>query len=691
MSGHELRSKAFNRAANNLVNKLNATFLKNYPHHVMPGYNMNKLSVTKQWNEETALEFYQEFPYSCELPKPLLPPARLPRTVLSEEDPILQLLAVKSHLKDDLKRIMNYYEKHKQEFDKIKKRIKWNRGHNGYSAQIPRYIADIAELIDMDPDPSFEGTYNWYYTGGSLSHVCLNGWDVLIFPFMGELVAAHIASMGDFIWKPIMKNSAKCELKNGLKLYETRQSKVNNTCRILGRYKNYCTLYMLSHSEDHLKLDEIHQQAIKIPYISADLSLTDNSHHCTLNIEGILSLWDINRIFPISTGSVPKNIYDPWRCIRYQEMDANILICVDRCCLHYLDTRIAVDSPCLTLCPKGNLENCEILSIEAPSKNGYCRYLGTSHSFLTYDSRSPNQCVRQKWTHQFKDTPLLAAVTTSDYNEIIVLSSQRVGENAIILNTWLDKEVSHSFNLPFVPPSIVETLNASQVQGLCLNPYLKNRFELCNAGSTLVSSTGELFYFVQNSIGDIFYQCITHEDALDKYSPVNNKSCYALDVWAKTLSSQSEPLVPLALTKKCNMQHIYENFTNRKLRLKTDREIADSFELIWKQSLSMLGSYVDLLAPELLAVWEMREELTAPVVTGFNQKVINWLESSTANVPTQSQDDEESSTPVVNTQELISVSQEYNLAYIEDSDMLQDMLLPGIRSGPRQATFSQNR
>lgn len=135
----------------------------------------------------------------------------------------------------------------------------------------------------------------------------------------------------------------------------------------------------------------------------------------------------------------------------------------------------------------------------------------------------------------------------------------------------------------------------------------------------------------------------------------------------------------------------FTDFTNRKLRLKTDREIADSFELIWKQSLSMLGSYVDLLAPELLAVWEMREELTAPVVTGFNQKVINWLESSTANVPTQSQDDEESSTPVVNTQELISVSQEYNLAYIEDSDMLQDMLLPGIRSGPRQATFSQNR
>lgn len=137
----------------------------------------------------------------------------------------------------------------------------------------------------------------------------------------------------------------------------------------------------------------------------------------------------------------------------------------------------------------------------------------------------------------------------------------------------------------------------------------------------------------------------------------------------------------------------FTDFTNRKLRLKTNQEIADDFfDLTWKQSLSMLGSYVDLLAPELLAVWEMREEITVPVAMGFNQRVLNWLESSTANLLTQSQDkpDEELSTPV-NTQELVSVSQEHDLTYIEDSDMLQDLLLPGIKSRSQLAKFSQNR
>lgn len=60
-------------------------------------------------------------------------------------------------------------------------------------------------------------------------------------------------------------------------------------------------------------------------------------------------------------------------------------------------------------------------------------------------------------------------------------------------------------------------------------------------------------------LGDIFYQCITHENVLDKYSPVNTKACYALDMWEKAVSAQSEPLVPLAFTHKCNMQHIYKS------------------------------------------------------------------------------------------------------------------------------------
>ncbi|XP_018366150.1 PREDICTED: uncharacterized protein LOC108763216 isoform X2 [Trachymyrmex cornetzi] len=674
MRKRELNTKLFKRAENNLLSKLNNAFLKNYPHHVMPGYNLNRSPCIETWDEGNAQGLYQEFPYNCDLPKPLLPPAKLSRTVLSKEDPALQLLTLKNHLKDETDRLMNHYERHKKEFELPKKKIKWKK----CKANVPKYIADIAELLDMDPDPYFEGTYNWYYTGGCLNYVQLNGWDVLLFPFMGDLVAAHIIPMEDFIWKPLLQNSAKYKLHGSL--YEIRQCKLTDTCRILGRRKDQCTLYTLSNSENHLLLNEVHKQASKVPYVSADLSLTNINYHCTLNAKKKLSLWDINRPNYISSGSVlQKNTtHDAWGCIRFQETDPNVLIYVDRCCLHYLDTRTALDQACLTLCPKSNLENCESLSIEVPSKYNCYRYLGTYHSFLMCDNRSPKQCVRQKWTHQFKDTPLLAAVTNNDDKEIIILSTQKAGENTIILNTWMDEEKSHSFSLPFTPPHIAETLNESQIQGMCLNPYLQSRFELCNVGSALVTNVkkGGVSFFVQNSIGDIFYQCITHEDILDKYSPINNKACYALDMWEKALSAQNEPLVPLSLTDKCN-------FKNHKLshRLQSNNENADnSSEPTWKQSLAGLGSYVDLLAPGLLAVWDVCETVPAPG-TESNQKVLNWLGSSTSNhLATQSQDVSYHIPTPVNTPELIDLSQEHDLMDIDDSSILQEMFLPKVIS-----------
>ncbi|XP_025989120.2 uncharacterized protein LOC105193210 isoform X2 [Solenopsis invicta] len=690
MKRQELKSKAFKRAENNMINKLSNDFLKKYPHHVVPGYNLNRSPCIEKWDEENVMGLYQDFPYNCDLPKPILPPAKLSRTVLANIDPALQLLTLKSHLKDDIDRIMNHYKKYKKEFKAVhKKSIKWKRGSDGYSANVPRYIAEIAELLDMDPDPYFEGTYNWYYTGGSLNYVELNGWDVLLFPFGGDLVAAHIIPLENFVWKPLLQDSDKCELHD--LLYEIRQTKISDTCRILGRHKYQCTLYTLSNSENHLQLNEIHRQASKVPYVSADLSLTNINYHCTLNAERILSLWDINATNYISSGPVLHNTTharDAWGCIRFQETDPNVLIYVDRCCLHYLDTRLTLDQPCITLCPKSNMENCESLSIEAPSKHNCCRYLGTYHSFLMCDNRSPKQCVRQKWTHQFKDTPLLAAVTNNNDKEIIILSTQKAGENTVILNTWMSEEESHSFNLPFTPPYIAETLHASQLQGMCLNPYLRSRFELCNVGSTLVTDVKKagVFFFTQNSIGDIFYQCITHEkeNVLDRYSPVNTKACYALDMWEKALSAQKEPIVPLTLTDKCNMQYIYENFTNEAIKppsKSTEENANNSFEPTWKESLATLSSYIDLLSPDLLAAWEIRDEAPVPMGAESHQKVLNWLEASTSHQPvTQSQDAPEHIPTPINSQELASVSQQFDLMDIDDSNMLQEMLLPKVKS-----------
>ncbi|XP_054005973.1 uncharacterized protein LOC128890953 [Hylaeus anthracinus] len=677
-----LTSKAYKRAESNLKDKLKSVFLRNYPHHLVPGYNLHNNFSGDDIDLENVVQQYQDYPYYCDLPRPLLPPAKLPRSVLEDKDPALELLTIKKHLNNAIQRLKYYYLKHEKELGVIHKRdIKWNCSKNAATAKVPKYIADIAAIIDMDPDPYFEGAYNWYYTGGTVNHVQLNNINILFFPFMDELVAAPIVNVEEYIWKPLFQRASKCNLIGSL--YELKHNINGGTCNVMGRYKNHCNFYMLSERDSKYSLIEIHRQPSKVPYVSADLNLIDTKQYCTLNVARSVTLWDLTRMKHISSNTIMQSttVDDSWGSIKFQKMDPNVILFVDRCCLHYLDVRIEFSRPALTLYPRSYLEKCESLSLDIASRNDSCRYVGTYHSVLMCDNRSPKQCVQQKWTHQLKSPPLMGNVINRDDKEFVVLSSQIPGESTVILNTWTSSETSHSFNFPFTPPHIINTLNESQMQGMCLNPHLRDRFYLSNTGSTVIANESKnIFLFQQNSIGDMYYQCITHNTELNKYSPINCKSLYILNAWENAISLQTDTIAPLTISDKSNMQRVYENFTNRKLRLKhNERESHDYYEPSWKQSLEKLNSYMDILAPELLGVWEICEEVPLPLTTAPHQKVLNWLESADTKplVPTQEELDNVA-TPI-NTQELISVSQEVDITCLDDSNVLQELFLPKVK------------
>lgn len=106
------------------------------------------------------------------------------------------------------------------------------------------------------------------------------------------------------------------------------------------------------------------------------------------------------------------------------------------------------------------------------------------------------------------------------------------------------------------------------------------------------------------------------------------------------------------------------------------RNSINCFEPSWKQSFEKLNTYMDILAPELLAMWEICEEVPLPLTTAPHQKVLSWLESADPKAPILSQEEMENIS-MPNTQELISVSQE--ITYLDDSNTLQD-LLPKVKT-----------
>lgn len=72
-------STGFERAVNNAQGKLKNSFLNNYPHHIVPGYNLSVHPNVDNYDEDHLMELFEEFPYDSNLPRPLLPPARLPQ------------------------------------------------------------------------------------------------------------------------------------------------------------------------------------------------------------------------------------------------------------------------------------------------------------------------------------------------------------------------------------------------------------------------------------------------------------------------------------------------------------------------------------------------------------------------------------------------------------------------------------
>ncbi|XP_033325282.1 TATA box-binding protein-associated factor RNA polymerase I subunit C-like [Megalopta genalis] len=681
-----LSSKAYKRAETNLRNRLKPSILKNYPHYLVPGYNLHNNFSVDDVDLEDAVGKYHDYPYHCDLPRPLLPPAKIPRTVINKEDPALELLTLKNHINDDIQRLKHYYLRHEKELGQTyKKDIKWKHTDRILTAKVPRYVADIAEIMALDPDPHFEGSYNWYFTGGTINQLKMHNRNILLFPFKDELVATPVVNVDEFFWKPVLPKAAKCELNGSL--FELKHSINPNSCTILGRYKDHCNFYILSECNEKWNLTEIHRQPSSIPLVSADLSSYNTNQYCTVNSERTVTLWDVTKMKHICSNTVMQTTVadDLWARVKFETMDPNIILFVDRCCLHYLDTRISFDCPTLSLCPKSFLEKCESITLDIESRHSSCRYIATYHSVLMCDKRSPKQCVQQKWTHQFKNPPLIGQVTNREDKEFVVLSSQVPTESIIVINTWTSDEISHSFNFPFTPPHIKETLDESQLQGMCLNPYLRNRFELSNVGSALIQNEADnIFLFLQNSIGDVYYQCITHDIPIDKYSATNRRSYCILDAWEKAASSQAGTIVPLTISEKLDMQYIYDCFTNKKLRLKCSDYESNNFNSSWKQSLEELNSYMDILAPELLAVWEICEEVRLPLTTAPHQKVLSWLESADTKPPVFSQEEMENVAIPINSQELISVSQEIDITALEDSNVLQELLLPKVKSRPKK-------
>ncbi|KAH0546207.1 uncharacterized protein LOC123269368 [Cotesia glomerata] len=667
------------RIENYLKNNVGRKCWEKYLHNTIPGLNLNKKPWVQQWDFENAVNLYRRYPYTCDLPKPLLPPARIRRHIHNQHDPATDLLFAKQFIQDDMDLILDHFENDIEGHNVLSnKDVKWSgtkydRGH----AVVPRYVADLADIIECDPDPFFEGKYNWYYTGGSINNIYFNNKNLLIFPFMEDVVASPINLKDNSLWKPDLSKASKSTIGNPV--YEVRHYVSPDNCRILVRCKHECVFYSLtSNDEGKLSLEALDNKENKsTPFISAALNPVDPNQFCTLNVGRIFEQCDMvsGKCLSKSLLNTEKSVPDNWGSIRYNS-SPNIVALTDRNALHYMDLRVSLRVPTVSMCPQEMLNDCDLVSLHMPSERPSRHYLGTYHHFLMVDDRSPDQCVHQKWTHQFRSPPLTGATCMCDGEEVIIISSQLPSEKSVIVNTWQQFDDPHSYYLPHAVPTILETLKESQLLGTCLDPITSTRVGLSTVGSTLMVHDKNIYYFNQNSLEDVFYSCITHNELEKNISLINDYAGHALKCWEQEmLKNQEKLLIPLAITDRFNMEHIFKQFSDTTLKYELNEE-ENFMPEYWRQPVYKLREYKDLLAPLLLEPWDLECDLgdyvpDEPKEDPKQRWLDDWVQSTTSsqavppleeNLPmSQVLDDDHDHIPFtpVLTQDLVSVSQQH--------------------------------
>lgn len=254
------------------------------------------------------------------------------------------------------------------------------------------------------------------------------------------------------------------------------------------------------------------------------------------------------------------------------------------------------------------------------------------------------------------------------------MSSQKTGDSVLIINTWENNDYSHGYSLPYLPLNILDTLRESHHHGKCLDPLLKKRLELTTAGTQLIhDDLQNLYYLVQNSVGDVFYQCITHKNKLEKESFINCQAYYALEMWEKQMLSNRQGIVPLVLSDQVDMKNLYDNFTNKLLIYKYPQTLNNNNNNnkttpLWKQKISKLEKYTDLLGELLLDVWNVRENkndnenIDPHEKNAIDKKVMDWIDCTNYDNDEQAdiivKENDDFIMEPINSQELVSVSQQ---------------------------------
>lgn len=418
-----------------------------------------------------------------------------PEQVNCAEDPYLNLLKLKSKYEQHLKFCRN-------EFKKEKKRLTKKGLNKVFKLNIPKYLLDLTQGKYPDPDPWIKGDYNWFYTGGTLCNIELNGNIFLISPSQRADNSIGISAYESTNFKnkiQINKNTKKYARRPTVPKFDDKilnLSSHSDSALLEIRKRNNVEILKCKRSENELNFESQWIYNSDIPFIDFSINPFNKTEVAVANVDRKVQIFSLEKSAKskMFTIKIDTNQFTCDNLMQMKFYQPNSILLIDRASIFNIDVRTKdINNQIL----RNGYFACDDLCCVSQSKvNENHFYIASTHNLRKFDIRMFKSI--KKWSHMLSHPPIALKnyVNNIDMEEVIFVSSPN--QKMVLVD---DSKVSDLFRKV---PGNLETLRALNLNGRnFLIEDLEKRLnmsmtgiEICPFGSGMCQNLAYTPYFL---------------------------------------------------------------------------------------------------------------------------------------------------------------------------------------------------
>ncbi|XP_073831231.1 TATA box-binding protein-associated factor RNA polymerase I subunit C-like [Musca autumnalis] len=526
-------------------------------------------------------------------------------------------------------------------------------------------VYDVAERLLIQPDPYFQASYDYYYTGGNL---CVT-------PDMGNIIRTTGTNLKTIDIMKVSKtenvdetpylqsldtltSNEDCEI---FEIQPMKTSETNNNQCFFTRQRNSIAINAFHESKKLKVLTQFRTKST--PFISFTQSDRDCSKLILTTMKQHVRLYDIGASQPILSQlfQIDSKKFNPsWNTIKPWRENTFLYGNEYEFCL--IDTRTKPEQwmAAATHVIEHNVL-CDQISAIKPSDYNNLFYVATHHKLHCLDIRYMKQFsfnepegVICRWSHQLQYPPLMIDTYRMRNNEYIALSSPLAGDlhicqlsrkkndekMVVTTSNRVPKHIFYSPCLPYQPPTLLEAYDSARLDGHCLQPEakLKQRLLACTTGMRFChplrdggnDSAAFADLLTSNSLGDVFVHTLSKREDQTTDSRGNENSNEAMVEFAKNLAQIKRPLNYTDIKNMKGMRKILLcKYLNSDVKEDIDamddsyseneQPAQETFNQTssvkkkrkrlhlgrWQKSFKTLHTYKDALVADILSIWDI--------------------------------------------------------------------------------------